>query len=299
MTMTIEELRAHQKKSAEATNASSAKQEKKKDERFWEPTLTDKDNKISRAIIRPISCVAEEDQNVVVQTSHFIKKNNKYYSFLCPKTEGKGSKCPVCERYWSQPYGKRDANLKPKKKWIMNIYVVDDSGKPENNGKTFLWACPKTIWDKIESARTAEYEEERVENIFDLWEGANLLIRTKDKGGFMNYDDSTIRPAAPLFPDLAENDPKYIKVAESAYPLKEFTKPATMKSYAEISEILNEIDGLIDDSVETNPGNYIKKQETIADIEEEVDDCIPDTTPVNNVEDVDADDFFQDIEPID
>ena len=31
MTMTIEELRAHQKKSAEATNAASAKQEKKKD----------------------------------------------------------------------------------------------------------------------------------------------------------------------------------------------------------------------------------------------------------------------------
>lgn len=294
MTMTIEELKAHQRKSAEATVSAASKQEKKKDERFWEPTLVDKDTKVSRAIIRPISCIAEEDQNVVVQTSHFIKKNNKYYSFICPKTAGKGAKCPVCERYWSQPYGQRDANLKPKKKWIMNIYVVEDSGKPENNGKTFLWACPKTIWDKIESARTAEYEDERVENIFDLWEGASLLIRTKDKGGFMNYDDSQIRQKSPLFPNLPENDPKYIQVAESAYPLKEFLNPAGLKSYNELAEMLNEIDGLVEDSIDKKPSNFVKK--TLADEEKNEEDEFVETT--NMVEEETTDDeFFNDFEP--
>lgn len=296
MTMTIEELKAHQKKSAEATVSAASKQEKKKDDRFWEPTITDKDSKISRAIIRPISCVATEEQNVVVQTSHFIKKNNRYYSFVCPKTSGKGTKCPVCERYWSQPFGQRDMNLRPKKKWIMNIYVVDDSGKPENNGKTFLWACPKTIWDKIEAARVEQYEDERVENIFDLWEGANILVRTKDKAGFMNYEDSTIRGKSALFPDLPENDPKYLKVAESAYPLKEFIEAGNQKSYAELAEMLNEIDGLIEDSIDKKPSNYVKANHLDDDFEEE--NTIS-TEPTTTEEDVTDDTFFDDLNPID
>lgn len=291
MTMTIEELRAHQKKSAEATVNASTKQEKKKDDRFWEPTITDKDTKISRAVIRPISCVASEDQNVVIQTSHFIKKNNRYYSCVCPKTAGKGSKCPICERYWSQPYGQRDQNLRPKKKWIMNIYVVDDSGKPENNGKTFLWACPKTIWDKIEAARTEQYEDERVENIFDLWEGANILVRTKDKAGFMNYEDSTIRSKSALFAELPENDPKYIQVAESAYPLKEFVEAGHNKSYSDLTEMLNEIDGLVDDSIDKKPSNFIKTQ-----VVEEDDLGFEEPSVVE--EDTTDDDFFNDVEPI-
>lgn len=293
--MTIEELRAHQKKSAEGTVSATNKEEKKKDERFWEPTLTDKDNKISRAIIRPISCVASEDQNVVVQTTHFIKKNNRYYTCVCPKTAGKGAKCPICERYWSKPYGERDAILKPKKKWIMNIYVIDDSGKPENNGKTFLWACPKTVWDKIEAARTEQYESDRIENIFDLWEGANILVRTKDKAGYMNYEDSTIRSKSSLFPELAENDPKYIQVAESAYPLKEFIDAGKTKTYAELSEMLNEIDGLVDTSIDTKPSNFIKTQS----LKEDEDDFEPvDLPELVEEKSMSDEDFFADFEPV-
>lgn len=293
--MNIEEIRAHTKKAAEATVSANEKQEKKKDERFWEPTPTDKEHKVSRAIIRPLSCIADEDQNVVVQTSHFIKKNNRYYSFICPKTADKRGSCPVCERYWSKPYGNRELMLRPKKKWLMNIYVIDDSGNQENNGKTFLWACPKTIWDKIEAARTAEYEEERVENIFDMWDGANIVVRTKDKAGFMNYEDSLIRQPSALFPDLPENDPKYIKVAESVYPLKEFTDPKNIKSYGEIVELLDEIDGLVDDNVNTNPGNYVKKNVIIEDdIEDEVNDSIPEHPHVE--EEVSDENFFDDME---
>lgn len=293
--MTIEELKAHQKKSAEATVSANEKKEKQKDPRFFEITFTDKDHKISRTILRPLSCVADEDQNVVVQTTHFIKKNNRNYSCICPKTGGKGAKCPICERYWSKPYGERDANLKPKKKWLMNVYVIEDTGNPENNGKTFIWACPKTVWDKIEAARTAQYEDERVENIFDLWEGANLVIRTKDKGGFVNYDDSVVKASSALFPDLADNDPKYLKVAESAYPLKEFQHPAEMKSYSELAEMLNEIDGLIDDNVNTNPTNYVRKNNLEDDLKEQVNDEIPEVFN-KEVEETTEDDFFKDEE---
>ena len=268
--MTIEELKAHQNKSAQKTEATMDKAAKVKDTRFWEPTIKDPKTKISSAIIRPISCVADEDQNVIVVTSHFIKKNNKYYSFTCPKTLGKGSKCPICERYWSQPYGQRDTQLKPKKKWYMNIYVVDDRSNPENNGKVFLWACPKTIWDKIESARNAEYEEERVSNIFDMWEGANIMIKTKDKAGFMNYEDSFIRQSEPLFKDLPDNDPKYLKVAESAYPLKEFCDSSKIPSYSKLSEMLTEMDSLVSTDINTNPSNYEKAKNLEDVVEEEV-----------------------------
>ena len=232
---------------------------------------------------------------MVIQTSHFIKRNNRNYSFICPKTAGKGHKCPVCERYWSKPYGERDNELKPKRKFLMNIYVVDDSGKPENNGKVFLWACPKTVWDKIEAAQNAEYEEDKVENIFDLWEGANILIRTKDKGGFLNYDDSMIRSKAPLFEGLPENDPKYLKVAESVYSLREFMDPSQMKTYGELSQMLNEIDGLVDDSVDRNPAAYVKKHNLADDINEKVNDSIPETFPEPE-QSTTEEDFFSEFE---
>lgn len=291
--MTIEELKAHQNKSAQKTEATMDKAAKAKDTRFWEPTIKDPKTKISSAIIRPISCVADEDQNVIVVTSHFIKKNNKYYSFTCPKTLGKGSKCPICERYWSQPYGQRDTQLKPKKKWYMNIYVVDDRSNPENNGKVFLWACPKTIWDKIESARNAEYEEERVSNIFDMWEGANIMIKTKDKAGFMNYEDSFIRQSEPLFKDLPDNDPKYLKVAESAYPLKEFCDSSKIPSYSKLSEMLNEMDSLVSTDINTNPSNYEKAKNLEDVVEEEVHNhTVEEPTATAQVETTSDDEFF-------
>lgn len=290
--MTIEELKAHQNKSAQRTEATMDKSAKAKDPRFWEPTIKDQKTKMSSAIIRPISCVSDEDQNVIVVTSHFIKRNNKYYSFTCPKTLGKGSKCPICERYWSQPFGSRDVQLKPKKKWYMNIYVVDDRGNPENNGKVFLWACPKTIWDKIESARTAEYEEERVSNIFDMWDGANIMIKTKDKAGFMNYEDSFIRQKEPLFKDLADTDPKYLAVAESAYPLKEFCDSSKIPSYNKLSEMLDEVDSLISTDINTNPGNYEKAKNLQDVVEEEVTDIPTEPEAEPEVQTVSDEDFF-------
>lgn len=293
--MTIEELKEHQKKSLEGTKSATSKEAKAKDPRFWEPTVTDKETKTSRAIIRPLCCAPDEDQNVVIQTTHFIKRNNRNYSFVCPKTAGKGHKCPVCERYWSKPYGERDTELKPKRKYLMNIYVVDDSGKPENNGKVFLWACPKTVWDKIETAQNAEYEEDRVENIFDMWEGANILIRTKDKAGFMNYEDSQIRPKGALFNGLPDNDPKYIRVAESVYSLKEFMDPNQMKSYQEITQILNEVDGLVDDRVDTNPAMYVKKHNLADDINAKVDDEVPQTF-AEPEQTVSEDEFFSEFD---
>lgn len=294
--MTFEELKNHSKESGEATVAATTKQVSKKDPRFWEPTIKDKDTKISSAVIRPISCVASEKQNVVVITSHFLKRNGKNYSFACPKTIN--GRCPVCESYWSKPYGQRDVTLRPKKKWLMNIYVVDDRSNPENNGKVFLWAAPKTIWDKIEAARNAEYKEEKVDNIFDMWEGASILVRTKDKAGFINYEDSTIRPADALFKDLPENDPKYIEVAMKAYPLSEFVTPSAFKSYSEIESILNEANTLVDTRPATAPGNYIASK-NLEDTEEEKAAALEALKEVEkNTEVVTTDDenFFDDID---
>jgi hypothetical protein len=293
--MTIEELKAHQKKSAESTNASLSTPVKAKDPRFWEPTIKDKDEKKSSAIIRPISCVPEEDCNVVVVTSHFIKRNNRNYSLTCPKTLGTAHKCPICEEYWSKPYGSRDLQLRPKKKWFMNIYVVDDRDNPENNGKVFLWACPKTIWDKIEAARNAEYAEERVENIFDMWSGANIVIRTKDKAGYMNYEDSLIRQSEALFKDLPENDPKYLEVASKAYPLAEFTDSKLVKSYNELAELLNEVDSQVDDRIDTAPGNYMKAKNLEEAEAEESDNFFAAESVKKEEVTTSDDDFFDDL----
>lgn len=261
--MTREEYLAHLAKSKVNTEKASTPVAVEKDARFWSPTIADKDTKISSAIIRPLACPIGDDVNYVFNTSHYVKTPSKNYSFQCSRNHTRKA-CPICAAYYSEDQGNRDNNLKPKQSYIFNIYVVDDKSNPENNGKVFLYKCPKTLWKKIQAAKDADYEEDKVEDIFDMWEGASILVRTCEKGGFVNYDNSVIRPKEALFKELDENDPKYMAIASQAYSMKEFVDPKNCLSDAEAEDILSKATGLVSSQEHKSPENFARKHDVIS-----------------------------------
>ena len=246
-----------------------------KDDRFW--TLDyNKDTKVGKAIIRPIGPAMNESDEFVNEYTHFIRKNNKILSLNCPTTVGQ--KCPICEYYFSKDKDERDPNYTRNTKYIMNILVVNDFQHPENNGKVFLYRCPVSIMSKIEEALkdTDEMDQPKESvNVFDMWEGANVNLITKDKGGWLNYDSSYISSPSPIFEDV-NNTAAYEGLYKKLYQLKEFkVAPST-------DEVREKFDAFMS-NVETSPRNlenHLKAEQKAIfatdNIEDVVEDKIPD-----------------------
>ena len=123
---------------------------------------------------------------------------------------------------------------KRKLEYYSNIYVVNDSKHPENNGKVFLFRYGKKIFDKIMAAMQPEFEDEKPINPFDFWEGANFKLKIRKVDGFWNYDKSEFDSVSPLSDDDGELD----NIWKKQYPLADFHAPSNFKSYDEIKKDL-------------------------------------------------------------
>jgi hypothetical protein len=121
--------------------------------------------------------------------------------------------------------------------YISNIYVIQDQGNPDNEGKVFLFKYGKKIFDKLKEAMEPQFEDETPVNPFDLWEGANFKLKIRNVEGYRNYDKSEFSEPSPLF----EDDKKIEKVWKSEYSLKEFLDPSSFKSYEELQARLNKV----------------------------------------------------------
>ena len=119
---------------------------------------------------------------------------------------------------------------------VMNILVVDDPKKPENNGKVFPLEVNITLWNIIEKGIRGEFDEDLSETrgsavkvkekLFDLSpNGMNLkVVVTRNSMGIANYGDSSVCfNKADLFGDngikpCAEDK---VKMLEEGISLKE------------------------------------------------------------------------------
>ena len=115
-------------------------------------------------------------------------------------------------------------------KYTANIYVVKDSGNPENEGKVFLYQFGKKIFDKLNDLMNPTFEDEDPVNPFDLWEGANFRLKIRQFEGYPNYDKSEFDPAAPLSDDDAELE----RIWGEQHSLEEIVSEKNFKSYAEL-----------------------------------------------------------------
>lgn len=115
-------------------------------------------------------------------------------------------------------------------KYVANVYIVKDSAHPENEGKVFLYAFGKKIFDKLNDLMNPSFEDEEPVNPFDLWEGANFRLKIRQYEGYPNYDKSEFEAAAPLF----EDDEQLEAVWKQEHSLQELLDPKNFKTYDEL-----------------------------------------------------------------
>jgi len=228
-------------KAIEALNTTSEGSSSK--ENFWKPEIDKAGN--GYAVIRFLPAPPSEEDGLpwVKLFNHGFQGPGGWLIDNCLTT--KNEKCPVCEHnstLWNSGIeANKEVARKQKRKlsYIANVYIVEDSKHPENEGKVFLFKFGKKIFDKISEAMNPQFEDEKAVNPFDLWKGANFKLKIRKVEGYQNYDKSEFETAAPLL----DNDDELEKVWKSEYSLKEYLSDGEFKSYDELKDRLTKVLG--------------------------------------------------------
>jgi hypothetical protein len=220
-----------------AVQADSGGGEKKsyKDDRLWKPVMDKSGN--GYAVIRFLPAVEGEDMPWAKVWNHaFQGPTGQWYIENSLTTVGQND--PVSEMnsaYWNSGVeSDKEIARKQKRKlqYFANIYVVEDSANPENEGKVMLYRFGKKIFDKCMEAMQPAFKDETPINPFDFWAGANFKLKLRKVEGYWNYDKSEFSAPSALFDD----DDKLEEVWKKQYPLSEFTAATNFKSYDELKK---------------------------------------------------------------
>jgi hypothetical protein len=83
---------------------------------------------------------------------------------------------------------KKAETIRRAEKWLVNVYVVNDPVKPENNGTVKILRYGKQLQTVIQDAIDGESAEELGSKIFDLSnQGVSLKIKVDKQGEFPSY----------------------------------------------------------------------------------------------------------------
>jgi hypothetical protein len=216
-----------------------------KEDNFWKPEVDKAGN--GYAVIRflPQPSVDGEDALPWVKVfNHGFQGPGGWYIENSLTTLGQ--KDPVSEyntQLWNSGVeANKEVARKQKRRlsYIANIYVVEDSKNPQNEGKVFLYKFGKKIFDKINEAMNPAFEDEKPLNPFDMWNGANFKLKIRKVEGYQNYDKSEFESPSALLND----DSKLEAIWKKEYSLKEFLAPENFKSYDELKAKLDKVLGL-------------------------------------------------------
>ena len=217
------------------------------DDTFWQPTVGADGNGFAliRWLPTPYVDIEKYGKDVARPFARIFRRSfqgpttNEWYIENCLTSLNK--KDPVNElvRALWKSEDPRDVELrklyKRKQQYISNIWVVEDRGNPDNNGKMFKFRYGPKIWEKLDDAMFPKIGAKL--DPFDLFKGANfgLVITTKDN--FRNYNSSKFDERAP-FPGSEED---YVKIWKQEYSLLNFEQPDQFKSYEELEARLNSV----------------------------------------------------------
>jgi hypothetical protein len=231
------------KLTAELNKLSNPQEQKKGDDRFWQPAVDKAGN--GYAVIRFLPAPAGEDIPFVRLFDHGFKgPSGKWY--IENSLTSIGQKDPVSEYnsyLWNlssddnSPSRKQARAQKRRLHYISNIYVVKDPANPENEGKVFLFKYGKKIFDKLNDLMNPQFPDEAPVNPFDFWQGANFNLKIRNVEGYRNYDKSEFSKASALLDD----DEELEKLWKKEYPLQAFLAPENFKSYDELKTKLNAV----------------------------------------------------------
>lgn len=197
------------------------------------------EGKVSADMLSPI---------VTLKKNNF-KGPNGWYNELNPSTIGLPD--PIRDidgPQWGPAKAENDKKLQSQLKERIskdfdyaNILVIKDGNNPENDGKNFLFAVPKTILKMIETAGHPEFEDEQPRDVFDVEEGCNLIMR-------VTYEKRTIggkECEVPIYDACKFDNPSALlggdeeaieRVWKQSYSLQEFILPENFKSYDELKK---------------------------------------------------------------
>lgn len=222
---------------------------------YWKLTVDKAGNGL--ATIRFLPPPSGEDMPYVAYHDHAFKgPTGKWYIEKSLSTLGQPD--PVAEAnklLWEQGEGSEGRKLvsgtngnpgrKRRLHYVTNIYVVKDSGNPENEGKIFLFRFGKKIFDKLKDAMFGDLDEngnpidpdQEVFNPFDFWTGANFKLRQRKVEGYPNFDKSEFEKNAPLFDD----DKKIEEVYTQLHSLAAVIDVKNFKTYDELAKRLADV----------------------------------------------------------
>ena len=210
------------------------------DERLWKPVVDKSGN--GYAVIRFLPAPAGEELPWVRLWNHaFQGPTGQWYIENSLTTMNQND--PVSEfnsALWNSGVeSDKEIARKQKRKlqYYSNIYVVEDSMNPENNGKVMLYRYGKKIYDKLMESMQPEFADETPINPFDLWEGANFKLKIRKVDGYWNYDKSEFDNPVQLKPTDEELETIYGKT----HSLADFTAPSNFKSYDELKARLDAV----------------------------------------------------------
>jgi len=212
------------------------------DEGFWKPTVDKAGN--GSAIIRFLPAPPPETLPFVTFYRHAFEGPNGWYIELSRTTLGEND--PLGE-YNSRLWATKDETLRDqvrkqsrKQTYVSNIYVVQDKGNPENEGKVFLFRYGKKIFEKIKKAIEPEYEQDSPFDPFHVIDGANFRLRQKKQAGYPNYDDSVFETVTPL---LKGDEKAILQVLNGLRSLTDIVSPDKFKSYEDLKKKVDRVMG--------------------------------------------------------
>lgn len=212
------------------------------DDRQWKPTVDKAGN--GYAVLRFLPAPEGNDLPWVRYWDHGFKGPTGQW-YIEKSLTSIGQSDPVSEsntKLWNSG-DERDKEIARERKrrlhYVANVYVEQDSGNPENEGKVFLFTFGKKIFDKIMDVMQPQFADEEPINPFDFWEGASFKLKIRNVEGYRNYDKSEFASPSPL----AESDSELEEIYEQVYDLNEFVDPENYKSYGELEARLNMVLG--------------------------------------------------------
>ena len=212
---------------------------------YWKPEVDKVGNGMATFRFLPTPSVDGDDGLPWVKIfSHGFQGPGGWLIDNCLTT--KNQQCPVYEHnstLWNSGIeANKEIARKQKRRlnYVSNIYMIDDTKHPENNGKVFLYRFGKKIFEKLTEAMNPAFADEVAINPYDLWSGANFKLKIRKVEGYQNYDKSEFESAAPLLND----DDALEKIWLSEYSLLELVGDKEFKSYDDIKSRLDKVLGL-------------------------------------------------------
>lgn len=184
---------------------------------------------------------------------NFQGLNGKWYIERCPTSiQREDPVCQVNTKLWDTGIeANRDIVRKRSRvsKYVVNVYVVEDTLSPENVGTVKKFNFGKKIWDKIE-AKMFPPEGQKRYNPFNPLEGMNLIINIKSPNKRRNYDSSewqivNDRVTYPLFTkaDGTADEDRIEAVLKQCHRLLPYLDASNYKSYEDLKRNLERVLG--------------------------------------------------------